>query len=176
MKGLTSDLKVDLPPQPQTSLSNYKQEKEPTPGAGAFEVLGWVGGWRSHTLTWLLSLCIIHSYHWTLLFLILWRKEPSRVRNTGRNKYMKSIRIKHFLKVLYNQSLTETACYWWKNIPSAGTALKQLLWAGKHECFGPWLWPELLGSSSVFVCLFILIPKYCQFVSSIASPFQLPAF
>lgn len=43
VNGLTSDLKVDLPPQPQTSLSNYKPEKEPTPGAGAFEVLGEVG-------------------------------------------------------------------------------------------------------------------------------------
>lgn len=44
VNGLTSDLKVDLPPQPQSSLSNCKQEKEPTPDAGAFEVLGWVGG------------------------------------------------------------------------------------------------------------------------------------
>lgn len=44
VKGLTSDLQVDLPPQPQTSPSKYKQEKEPSAGAGAFEVLGWVEG------------------------------------------------------------------------------------------------------------------------------------
>lgn len=70
-------------------------------------------GWEVEGLTHLHGCSMYHSiYHCTLLFLILWRKEPSRVHNTGRNKYMKSIRIKHFLKVLYNQSLTETTCNW----------------------------------------------------------------
>lgn len=106
-------------------------------------LIGWLGNGRdllTQTYMVALSLCIIHIYHWTLLFLILWRKEPPWVHNTGRNKYMKSIRMEYFLKMLYNQS--DRNCIGnAKKIHSAAMALKQATpscWTAVFQC--PRLW------------------------------------